>query len=220
MKVLIIGEGKVLYFLTRTFLAKGHTVGLVSNDREECARLARQLKAEIFYGDGSDPALLEDAGIHGTDVVIAVMPQDQDNLAVALLAKKEFEVPRVLAMVNDPENEEGFRALGLNVFSTIRTLASLVEQQAELEEITNLIPVGAGRVNVTEVLLPVESPVAGKALQETGLPPDCLVAVILREGAPLVPRGATRLEAGDRLVLITLPENHGPVLRALTGERR
>jgi len=79
--------------------------------------------------------------------------------------------------------------------------------------------VGEGRVNVTEIVLDDDSPVVGKFLRDIDLPENALVAVVIRNNSPIVPRGANDLLAGDRVVLITLPENHGPVLKAFTGER-
>jgi len=218
MKVLIVGGGKTLYFLCRTFLAKGHEVTVINRDSEECVRVSRRLKVTVVHGDGSDPAILEESGAHGADAIVAVTPNDQDNLAICQLAGLQFEVPRALALVNDPDNEEIFKSLGVTSFSTTPAIVSMIEQRTALDEITSLIPAGEGRVNITEVVLSADSPVVGKALRELALPVDSLIAVVLRDGRAVVPRGGTKLGAGDRIVLITLPENHGPVLRAVTGE--
>jgi len=219
MRVLIVGGGKSVYFLCRTFLAKGHQVTLVNRDQDECVRLARRLKVTVVRGDGSSPAILEDAGVHGADAVLAVTPNDQDNLAVCQLASIQYGVPRTVAMVNDPDNEDVFKQLGVTAFSTTRTIASMIEQRTALDEITNLIPVGEGKVNITEILLRPASPVVGRTLRDLSLPMDSLIAVVLRGGEAIVPRGDTELRAGDQIVLITLPANHGRVLRAVTGEK-
>ncbi len=155
----------------------------------------------------------------GADVVLAITPNDQDNLVICQLASLQFGVPRAVALANDPDNAEIFEKLGVSAFSTTHIVGSLIEQRASLEQIINLLPVGEGRVNVTEIALDADSPVAGKLLKDIELPENALVAVVIRNHQPIVPRGATRLLAGDRVVLITLPENHGPVLKAFTGEK-
>lgn len=218
MKVVIVGGGNPVYFLCRTFLAKGHKVTLIDRSHDDCERIARRTKATVLHGDGTDPAILEEAGAHGADALLAVTPNDQDNLAACQLARVQFEVPRAVALVNDPDNEAVFGKLGVKAFSTVRAIASMIEQRAGLDEVLNLIPAAEGKVNITEVKLPPSAPVAGKTLRELALPPDCLVAVVLRNGDAVVPRGDTELRSGDRLVVITLPANHGPVLKALTGE--
>jgi trk system potassium uptake protein TrkA len=220
MKVLIVGGGKTLYFLCRSFTAKGHEVIIINRNREECVQLARQLSATVVvYGDGSDPSIIKEAGAMGADAVLAITPNDQDNLVICQLASLHYGVPKTLALANDPDNAEVFEKLGLSAFSTTRIVSSLIEQRASLEQITNLLPVGEGRVNITEVILDPNSPVAGKLLKDIDLPGNALVAVVIRHGQPIVPCGASQVLAGDRLVLITLPENHGPVLRALTGDQ-
>lgn len=219
MNILVVGGGKLVYFLSHTFISKGHTVTIINRDREECTQLARRLKATVVYGDGSDPQILREAGADTTDAVLAVTPNDQDNLVICQLADIRFHVPRTLALVNDPDNEEVFRQLGITAaFSTTRILSSLIEQRASFEDITNLIPVGGGKVNVTEIVLNDTSPVVGLPLRDIAFPENSLVAIIMRNGQPIVPRGATVLHDRDRLIVMTLPENHGQVLRILTGD--
>lgn len=220
MKVMIVGGGKPLYFLCRNLAAKGYEVVIVNRSREECVELARHLPATVVCGDGSDPEILKEAGAMAADAVLAITPADQDNLVICQLASLRFGVPRAVALANDPDNVEVFEKLGVSAFSTTRIIGSLIEQRASLEQIVNLLPVGEGRVNVTEIVLDGEAPVAGRLLREIDLPENSLVAVIIRNNQPIVPRGNSHLLAGDRVVLITLPENHGKALRAFSGDRR
>jgi len=220
MKVLIVGSGKTLYFLSRNFTAKGHEVVIINRNREECIQLARRVKATVVCGDGSDAGILQDAGAMGAEVLLALTPNDQDNLIICQLAALKFGVPRTLALTNDPDNAEVFEKLGMSAFSTTQIIGSLIEQRASLDQVVNLLPVGEGRVNVTEIILDTNAPVAGKYLKDTHLPDNALVAVLIRDGKPLIPRGNNHLLAGDRLVLITLPESHGAVLKVFTGETR
>ncbi|MEA3476499.1 MAG: NAD-binding protein [Candidatus Cloacimonadota bacterium] len=221
MNILIVGGGKVVYFLCRTFLSKGYKVTVINRDQDECTWLARRLKVTVVYGDGSDSQILEEAGADAADAVLAVTPNDQDNLEICQLADLRFRVQRTLALVNDPDNEEVFRQLGITAaFSTTRILSSLIEQRAGFEEITNLIPASEGKVNITEVVLKETSPVVGQPLIDIALPENSLVASILREGQAIIPRGTTVLQDGDHLIVISLPENLGQVLKALTGNMK
>jgi len=220
MKILIIGTGKTLYFLCRNFTAKGYEVVIINRDRGECVHLARQLSALVVCGDGSDAKILKEAGAMGADVVLAITPNDQDNLVICQLASIQFGVPRAIALANDPDNAEIFEKLGVSAFSTTHIVGSLIEQRASLEQIINLMPVGEGRVNVTEIMVEPDSQVAGKLLKDVDLPENTLVAVVIRDNQPIIPRGFNMLTGGDRVVLITLPENHGRALKAFTGERK
>ncbi len=219
MNVVIVGGGKMVYFLCRTFISKGYKVTVINRDRGECTWLARRLKATVVYGDGSDPQILQEAGADTADAVLAVTPNDQDNLVICQVADMHFNVSRTLALVNDPDNEEVFRKLGIaTAFSTTHILTSLIEQRAGLDEVINLIPVGEGKVNITEIVLKETSPVVGRSLRDIAFPENSLIAFILREEQPIVPRGTTVLRGQDRLIVVTLPKNHGEVLKILTGD--
>jgi trk system potassium uptake protein TrkA len=152
------------------------------------------------------------------DALLAITPNDQDNLIICQLAAIKFDVPRAVALANDPDNAGIFEKLGVSAFSTTQIVGSLIEQQASLEPILNLLPVGEGQVNVTELVLEADAPVVGKHLKDIDLPDNALIAVVIRNNRPIVPRGGNDLQKDDRVVLITLPENHGPVLKTLTGE--
>ena len=216
-RVMLTGSGRSLYFLARYFLSKGCQVTLVDPDREECTQLARELKATVVHGDASYPQVLEEAGAFDMDAVLAMTAQDQDNLVICQTAALQCQVPRCMALVNDPENEEVFRRLGVTTFSTTGILASLIERQVSWEEILTLLPLGGGRVNVLELSLEASSPVCGKPLQKVALPYSSLIAVVMRDENTIVPRGDTVLQAGDRLILITLPESLGESLEIITG---
>lgn len=218
MNTLIIGGGKIVYFLAKAFFSKGYSVTIINRKKEECSALARKLKATIIFGNATDPQILQEAHTSSMNTVLAVTPNDEDNLIICQLATLNFGVKKTLALVNDPDNEEVFQQLGVTTaFSTTRMISSLIEQRAGLEEIVGLFSVAEGKVNVTEIVLTKNSPVLGKSLTEINLPENCLIACIVRDNEPVIPRGGTTLYANDRLVLVTLPENHGPVLKLLTG---
>ena len=190
---------------------------IINRSREECVHLSRQLSATVVFGDGSDLVILKEAGAMGADVVLAITPNDQDNLIICQLASIQFHVPRSIALANDPDNVGIFEKLGVSAFSTTHIVSRLIEQRASLEQIVNLLPIGEGRVNVTELVLPAYSPVVGKPLKKIGLPENVLVAVVMRDLHPIVPRGDDILLAGDRIVLITLTEHHESAVKAFLG---
>lgn len=218
MDTLIVGGGKIVYFLAKAFFSKGYNVTIINRKKEECTWLAKQLKATVVLGNATDPQILKEAQTSSMDAVLAITPNDEDNLIICQMAKLNFGVGRTLALVNDPDNEEVFQQLGITTaFSTARMISSLIEQRTGLEEIVGLFSVAEGKVNVTEVVLTGKSPVIGKSLMEVSLPGNSLIACVLRGGEAIIPRGGTTLSANDRVVLVTVPETHGQVLKMLTG---
>jgi trk system potassium uptake protein TrkA len=94
----------------------------------------------------------------------------------------------------------------------------MLEQRMTFDDIQRLIPVGEGRINVTELVLDADSPVTGIPLRDIALPEGALVSAVLRRGRPIIPGGSTVLRERDRIIVVSLPENHGEVLHRLTGE--
>ncbi|MBN2620156.1 NAD-binding protein [candidate division WOR-3 bacterium] len=219
MKVLIIGGGKLAYFLSRALIKRRNQVTIVNRTLDECRTLAKRLEVTVVHGDGSDPQILEEAGASYMNAVFAITPNDEDNLVICQLADFQFHVQRRLALVNDPDNEEIFQKLGVQAISTTPILSALIEEKAGLESITNIIPVGEGKIILTEIVVRRSSPVVGKALRDIKLPENSLIASVVHKNRPLVPRGSTVLHVKDKIIVMTLPENHGQVIKILTGER-
>jgi trk system potassium uptake protein TrkA len=218
MNVILIGGGKTTYFLARQFTGKGYRVTIINRDPAEAKRLSEQVHALVLLGDGSDPAMLEEAGARRAEVVVALTPHDQDNLVACQLARQLYGVPRTVALVNDPENETVFVELGVSVvFSATQIIANLLEQKLGFEDITALTPAAEGRVSITEVVLRPGAPAVDHTLQELDLPDNSLIACIVRDGQVIVPRGNSLLYVADRLILVTLPHSHGQTLRVLLG---
>ncbi len=218
MRIILIGGGKIVYFLARQFIGEGYHVTIINRDPQDARELAQRTRATVVLGEGSSPERLGEAGAMRADVVLALTEHDQDNLIACQLAKRLYGVRRTLALVNDPDNEDLFQKLGVGVaFSATRVIASLIEQQTNFDDITRLMPIANGRVNVTDLHLHPGAPSIGKTLQEIPLSEGSLVACIVRNEEVLVPRGATRLQAEDHLILISHPEHEERDLRVLCG---
>lgn len=223
MRIILIGGGETIetiYFLARHFSKEGGQVTVLDPDPDEARMLSQRVQATVILGDGSDPAALEQAGARRADVLIALAAYDPDNLVACQIAQQMFGVPRTMALVNDPENEAVFHQLGIDiVFSATKIIGLLISEHTAYEDIANLIPVADGRVHVSEVILPKGAPGAGRPLKELGLPHGCLVTTVIRRGKVIVPGGNDALQVADRLVLVTLIENHEQALQILTGDR-
>jgi trk system potassium uptake protein TrkA len=219
MKICIVGGGLLTYFLARSLLSKGHSLTIVNGDREECSWFARRLKAVIVYGNGTQPAVLDDAGAGSADSILAITPHDEDNYLICQAARRKYDVQFAFALVNDPDNEKIFRELGVSsAFSPIGILSLLIEQRIGYDAITNLTPLADGKANLAEIMLEAASPVAGKKIQDLDLPESCLIVSVMRDGQVLIPRGGTELRPRDRIGIVSLPEVYPRVLAVLTGD--
>jgi trk/ktr system potassium uptake protein len=129
MYAIVIGGGKVGYFLSRDLLERGDEVTLVEKDGSRADWLESQLGSIVMRGDGDEMAFLRSTGIERADAVLAVTGDDEDNLVALQLAKKEFNVPLTIARVNNPANVEIFKALGVDeAVSATEVLLSALER--------------------------------------------------------------------------------------------
>jgi trk system potassium uptake protein TrkA len=136
MKVIIVGGGKVGTSLALLLLEKGYNVKVVEAAREKISRLQQDLPADVVaLGNGTDPVVLEAAGILGVDVVAATTGQDETNLVVTNLARFAFNVPRVVARVNNPKNAWMFTPMmGVDVaVNQADLMASLIAKESVTE---------------------------------------------------------------------------------------
>ncbi|MEM8808270.1 MAG: TrkA family potassium uptake protein [Cyanobacteria bacterium P01_G01_bin.38] len=217
MRIIVIGDDQLTYFLGRQFASKGYQLTVIAPNSEQALSLSRRLKATVLVGDGSDSRLLESAEAYRANVLLALTAQDQDNLVACQIAQDRYGVPRTIALVNDPENREIFEKLGVTIaFSATEILGSLIEQQTDFQDIKNLMPVMDGEVNITEVILKEDSPGVGQPIRDLNLR-GAVVACIIRRGSVLLPQQRSYLHAGDRLLLVSESNHYGEAQQALVG---
>ncbi|MBN9610930.1 MAG: potassium transporter TrkA [Actinobacteria bacterium 69-20] len=217
MRIAIAGAGSVGRSIAAELVDNGHQVMLI--DRSADAITPELIDAaEWVQADACELASLEEAGLHTCDVVIACTGDDKVNLVLALLAKTEFAVSRVVGRVNDPRNEWLFNeSWGVDVaVSTPRILAALVEEAVTVGDLVRLFTLRQGQANLVEVTLPSGAAISGSPVRDLRLPPDAALVTILRGGRVIVPQADEPLEAGDELLLVATPEVEDEVRRALS----
>jgi trk system potassium uptake protein len=149
--------------------------------------------------------VLEEAGAHTADLLIAATGDDEDNLVVGLLAKRQFAVPRVAARVNDPDNAWLFdQRWGVDVaVQASAPLISLIEEATGASDTVALLRLAKAGVTVIETAIAADSLACGHTLAEVTLPPGTLVVAVVRDGQPVAPENVVALRPGDEVLLIT-----------------
>jgi trk system potassium uptake protein TrkA len=213
--VIVVGGGKVGYYLTRTLIAEGREVALIEKDPDTAARLAAELGETVVLGDGCEVRLMQDIGMRRADCVVAVTGHDEDNLVVCQMAQRRFRVPRQIARVNNPKNEPLFHLLGITeTVASTRLIYSLIDQEVETGESLLLAAIKRGKIVIVSVDLTADSPAAGRMVKDIHLTGECVLATIIRDDHILLPSGTTRLEPNDTVIGVATPED-GHVLRDL-----
>ena len=218
--VLLIGGRSKAKSMAVSLLEQGYQVTVINDNYEDCLKLAEIKGLTVIYGNGTRPYILEEAGAENFDIAIALTSKDADNLVACQLCKRKYSVKKTVSLVEDPNKTEFFYKMGVDsVVCAVSAVTGIIQQQAFIDEMTNVIPFGTGRVQIIEVRIQDESPVAGKKLWEMALPNEGIVGCILRGDTTLIPKGNTRILAGDTLVVITGSGQELEMIRALTGRQ-
>ena len=219
MYIILIGCGRVGYYLCKALLSQGHEVLAIERDAQKVERTAEELGSVVIRGDGCEAATLDDAGTGRADMLIAVTNEDEDNLVACQVAKHKFNVQRTIARLNNPKNETIFKKLGIDVtVSSTNLILDHIELELPSHPLVHLLALKAYGLEIVEVKIPPDSPVVGKQLREIDLPSDSILTLVVsQEQEPRVPTGDTILNANDEVIAVTKPEFEVALGKALTG---
>jgi trk system potassium uptake protein len=217
--VIIVGGGKVGYYLAKQLVAEGHEVLVMEKDRKSAEWLTAELGDIVVNGDGCEVRTIRDAGMGRANVVVAVTGDDEDNLVICQMAKRKFGVPRTVARVNDPKNEELFLQLGIDqTVSSTRIIFNLLEQQIETGHVIPLAALKSGEMEVVEVSISQSSPANGLKIGQIDLPANTLILSIIREGHATIPHADSKLRKGDTIIAMIKAEREKELQEVFISE--
>ena len=208
LNIVIVGGGKIGFYLVKTLLPFHHFVTVIEKDRIMCDKIANDLSIPVIHGDGTNIDSLN-AIVNKANVFIAVTGQDEDNLIACQLAKRNFGVKKTIARVNNPKNIGIFEKLGVDyTISSTSKIAELIEQEVDFSGFKTLMKLKTGNVAVSEVFIEENSPVGDKLIKDLQLPKDCVLISIIREKEVIIPNGYTEIKSGDCIILIASQTDH------------
>ena len=219
MYIIVVGGGRVGYYLTKALLDEGHEVLIVEKNATFCEVINEELGSICIRGDGCEAATLEEVGTGRADMLIAVTGDDEDNLVACQLAKHKFNVPRTIARIRNPKNETLFKKLGIDVtVSSTDIILEHIEEVVPTHPLTHLLTIRDKGLEIVEVKIPPDSTTVGKPVKELSLPPESILSLIIRkERKPITPTANTILQAGDQIIAVTRPESEELLRAALRG---
>ena len=220
MRIVIVGGGKIGFYLANNMLDRKYDVRLIERDRRKCMMLANKLDVEIICGDGTELDTLEHAGTSGADCFIAVTGSDQDNLVACQLAKRGFHAQKVIARANNPRNLKVLRTLGADIaVSSTEIITRLIEQEVDVAEMHLLATLNKGRAGICAITLPPDTELDGMMLKDLTLPKGSLVISVVRGETMVIPNGLTVIHANDEIVAVCEGEGQKQLMRVL-GARK
>jgi trk system potassium uptake protein len=208
MYIIIVGGGKVGYYLAKTLLSYKHRVFVIEPQKELCEKIANDLNIPVCIGDGTSIDKLTELNTSKAEIFIAVTGRDEDNLIACQLAKRNFGVKRTIARVNNPKNIQVFERLGVDIaVSSTSIIADLIEQEVDYSGMKSLMKLKNGKILLSEILITGQSPVCNKSLKEISIPKDCILISVIRDEEVIIPNGFTVLQAGDYIIAVSSQED-------------
>ena len=219
MYIIVIGGGKVGYYLARALLDEGHEILVVEKDPDRTELICSELGSVCVRGDGCEVTTLTEVGTGRADMFIAVTGDDEDNLVACQVAKHKFNVPRTIARISNPKNEAIFKKLGIDVtVSSTNIILEHIEEEVPTHPLTHLLDIRDKGLEIVEVKIPPDSTTVGKAVKELSLPPESkLFLIISKQQKPHVPTANTVLQAEDQIIAVTTPESEEALRTVLRG---
>lgn len=217
-EIRLIGGGTIGRRVTDRLEYRGDSVVIVERD-EPRARSLESSGYDVYHGDGTDVATLDDAGVADADVVIVATGDDDTNLLAAQLVRNRFDPDSVIARVNQPENEGPFEELGIRTVSRSDATAQMLDGHIESPALTRWMESVGHKGGVQEIV--VQSPDAvGSTVRELDarLPEQVLLVMVGDEDDAHLPAGDEVVERGDHVTVIGSRNAVEEAMNELTGE--
>jgi trk system potassium uptake protein TrkA len=218
MQIIIVGGGKTGSYLAPILKGDGSSVVVVDNRRKVAEKFQASLPDQrVIVGNGTSPEVLERAGVMSADVVIAATGSDEVNLVVSTLAKVEYQVPRVVARVNNPKNSWMFNeSMGVDVgINQADLIARSVQEGLDMEDVFTIMRLGKDDHALVQVEVRPGSGAVGRRVSDLSLPGQTVIIAIDRAGDIIVPNGDTGLCEGDNVLAFTSEAARQELRRAL-----
>lgn len=210
-QVMIVGGGRVGFYLAKSLIDAGISVKIMEEDRERCEELAERLpKAEVLCGDGTNESFLMESGLWQTDAIAVLTGIDEENILLGAYVRSRFPKVKVLAKVNRTSYSGILGTLDFGTAYNPRdSVANLICRYARAMQnsvgssVETLYKLVGGKVEALEFRAVKGSAVCGVTLRDLQLKEKLLIGCINRNGKILIPSGQDCIEPGDTVIVVT-----------------
>jgi len=219
MYIVIVGGGRVGYYLARGLLNEGHEIVILEKNARFCDIINEEMGSVCVQGDGCEAAMLAEVGTGRADMLVAVTGDDEDNLVACQLAKHKFNVPRTIARIRNPQNETIFKKLGIDVtVSATNIILEAIEKEVPTHPLTHLLTRSDKGLEIVEVRIPPDAKTIGQPVKKIPLPEGTKLALVIpMNRKPVIPNPNTIIREGDQIVALTSLELEEDLRAKLTG---
>ncbi|MDR3063655.1 MAG: TrkA family potassium uptake protein [Methanobrevibacter sp.] len=201
MYIVIMGAGRVGLNLANLLIKDGMDITIIESEQEKGVSAALELDATIICGNGTDTKTLNEANITDADVFVAATGNDEANLLSSILVN-DFNIPKVIARVSNPDHEEAFRKVGIDdVISPELTAAGFLEKLITRPNVADLTAFGKGDAEILDMVITNEK-INGKRVSEISPTEDYIIIAAYPGGKLKIPQGDMVLNTGNKISIL------------------
>ena len=207
---MIIGGGKIAFYLAQQLIESGIRVKIIEKDRDRCEELCAALpKAVIINADAANQHILMEEGVRECESFVTLTGMDEENLFLSLFAQ-ECSKAKVITKVDRLDFDEIIKRLDLgtlvhpknitadNIIRYVRAMQNSIGSNVE-----SLYKIIENKVEALEFKIQPDSPVVGIPLSQLKVKPGVLIACITTDGKTAIPNGNSVIKEGDSVVVVT-----------------
>ena len=208
-RVMLIGGGKISYYLAQALEESRLDVQLVEKDPDICEQMAKALpRTTVIQGDAADRSVLEGEGLASCDALITLTGLDELNMVISLYGSG-FGVKQIITKVGRMEDGRVLDSLPLGSVicprklscSTIVRYVRAMQKQAGAAITVHTI--ADGQVEAIEFPVDEHTLHCGEPLKKLKLRENILLVGINRGDHTEIPNGDSSFEQGDSVVVVS-----------------
>ncbi len=213
MKIIIVGSGKIGSYLSNVLAKENHDVVVIDKNEQILNKLNNTLDISVLCGNGLVVSTLQEAGVESSDLLIASMENDEDNIVCCLLAKN-LGVKNTIMRIRNPEYKDGMQYIknDLGLSMTINPELLTAKEIANALNFSSGIKAtyfSKGKIEMIEFKVKENSSLIGISIKELSskLKKKIIVVAVERKGNVHIPNGDFTFELGDKLIITSKPQN-------------
>lgn len=220
MKIIVSGGDHQADFVIHEFKKNGNKIVVINEDEKTAHYLSSQNGIDVFLNDPTKVYSYEEASVYGFDLIISLLPKDEDNFVACSIAKRLFGVRKAICTVNDPDNVRIFKSLGVDSpISASYLLTERIKGESDVESLIQTLSLENDKITITEFKVKRGFLIVGKPLRDFVFPKPCNVCCLYRDPSVLIPRGDTEVREGDTLILASASSDQDEVVAYLRKEK-
>lgn len=214
MHIIIIGCGKLGSKLGRDLADDGNDICIIDRDSEKLASLGSGFNGQRIRGIEYDSDKLAEAGVNEADVLLAVTADDNINITVSLIAEKIYNVPQIIARVNDPDKKNVYDTLEIETIDPVEYETEVLQSKLIFKNL-QVISFLDDDFEVIDFLVSKQKTIT---VEEVEAKCSCIISGLIRDGLVRLPEKNGKIHVGDRLICTILKKDKKGLINLLGKE--